>query len=729
MLGVGGTDLTLTASNAWSSETGWSDSSGGPSVYESQPSYQTGVVTQQSTARAAPDVAYDADPNTGVAVYDSVPYEGTTYGWVEVGGTSEGAPQWSALVAIADQGRAAAGESALNTSSPQQVMTLLYENPGDFHDITSGSSAGKPKYSAGPGYDYVTGLGSPMANLVVGSLVGGSTTTPPTTYDKLVLSAPTAETAGKSFTLTITAENSSGATDTSFVGTVDLSSTDSQAVLPASVTFAAGNDGVATATITLKTAGSQSITATESGTPEVTGALSGITVSPAAASKLVISGLASTATAGTPDSFTVTAYDAYGNVATGYAGTVAITSSDPAATLPASFMYSSSSSDGTHVFSITFATAGTQSVTATDSADGFTVTQSGIAVAPAAPTSLTASAVSNTQIDLSWTGSSGATGYIIQDSTSSTTGFTQVGTTSSGSTTTFDVTGLTAGTTYYFRVIATLGSVDSGYSNVASATTTGTAPVADTMWGTAYPPENAYSSGSYEVGEKFTSSVAGEITGIRFYKQTWMSGEVNVGHLWSATGQLLAAATFTNETSYGWQQVNLSTPVTIAANTTYIVSFSTGGGYFGITTGYFTSGAVTNGPLTAESNSVAGGNGVYNYQGDFPDVDGNGMNFWADVAFSPTSSGNVKPGIDSGTSRSVGSRGFGFSALTEGTQSNQPVKFAVSVPVGPAGYYFGASRATVPVTQGTTAYGALVPQSVSSTGSNKDPFGRPGLWL
>ena len=51
-------------------------------------------------------------------------------------------------------------------------MDILYKNTADFHDITSGTSAGSPQYSAGPGYDYVTGLGTPIANLVVGSLVG-----------------------------------------------------------------------------------------------------------------------------------------------------------------------------------------------------------------------------------------------------------------------------------------------------------------------------------------------------------------------------------------------------------------------------------------------------------------------------------------------------------------------------------------------------------------------------
>jgi len=174
VLAVGGTTLTLGPGNVWSSETGWSGSGGGLSRYESQPSYQTGVVTQSSSARANPDVAYDADPNTGVAVYDSFPYEGVDEGWVEVGGTSEGAPQWAALLAIADQGRAASGQPPLDSTNPQQVMDILYQNPADFHAITSGTSDGNPSYSAGPGYNLVTGLGSPMANLVVGSLVGAA---------------------------------------------------------------------------------------------------------------------------------------------------------------------------------------------------------------------------------------------------------------------------------------------------------------------------------------------------------------------------------------------------------------------------------------------------------------------------------------------------------------------------------------------------------------------------
>ncbi len=719
VLSVGGTALTLTASNAWSSETGWNDGGGGPSKYEAQPSYQTGVVTQTSTKRATPDVAYDASPSTGVSVYDSVPYEGTTYDWLEVGGTSAGAPQWSALLAIADQGRALGGESPLNATNPQQVMDILYQNASDFHDITSGTSVGSPHYSAGPGYDYVTGVGTPIANLVVGSLVG----TPTAPVDHLVLSAPATATAGTSFTLTITAETASGATDTGYVGTIAFTSTAAKAGLPSNFTFPAADDGTATFTVTLDGAGSQTITATDTSTGAITGTTSAIAVSPAAASQFVLSGLSSTATVGAAETVTVTAEDPYGNVATGYTGTVHFTSNDTAAILPSNYTFNTTTDQGVHTFSITFGTAGTQSVSVTDTTSGFSATQSGIAVAPAAPTNLAATAISSTQINLTWTGSSGATGYLIQESLSSSTGWSQIGTTAGG-TTIFDVTtGLTAGTTYFFRVIATVGSTDSAASNVANATTTGTAPSADSIWSNSYvPSEDYYSYGSYEVGVKFTSSVAGEVTGIRFYKQTWMGGYLHVGHLWSSTGTLLATATFTNETSYGWQQINLSTPVAIKANTVYIVSFSTGGGYFGLTSTTFLSGGVTNGPLEALPNSVSGGDGVYNNRsGRFPNVDGDGMNFWADVAFAPSSSGNAIAKSSATASPSIAAGGFGIAALTTAQPDRSITTTPAATPAGPAPF-IAASRGATTTALGSLSYRRTIAQSVTLASPLKKSF-------
>jgi hypothetical protein len=171
VLSVGGTTLTLDGQGNYVSETAWSGSGGGISAYEAQPSYQKSVVSQSMTQRTTPDVAYDADPQTGFAVYDSY---GEAGGWIVKGGTSAGAPQWAALIAIADQGRALVGEGTLD--GPSQTLPMIYQMPSsNFHDIISGRSMGTPSYSAGPGYDLVTGRGTPIANQVVNYLVG----TPP----------------------------------------------------------------------------------------------------------------------------------------------------------------------------------------------------------------------------------------------------------------------------------------------------------------------------------------------------------------------------------------------------------------------------------------------------------------------------------------------------------------------------------------------------------------------
>lgn len=163
VVGVGGTSLTLNADASWKSETGWSGSGGGVSTVESKPSYQSSLNYRR---RASPDVAYDADPNTGFYVYDNSSGASGTNHWYQVGGTSAGAPQWAALVALADEGRGP-GNSLTGDS---QLLSAIYSAAlkGDFHDITSGK-AGKNR--AGVGYDLVTGVGSPMAQSLVGALV------------------------------------------------------------------------------------------------------------------------------------------------------------------------------------------------------------------------------------------------------------------------------------------------------------------------------------------------------------------------------------------------------------------------------------------------------------------------------------------------------------------------------------------------------------------------------
>jgi hypothetical protein len=108
--------------------------------------------------------------------------------------------------------------------------------------------------------------------------------------------------------------------------------------------------------------------------------------------------------------------------------------------------------------------------------------------------------------------------------------------------------------------------------------------------------------------------------------------------LYDATGDLLAQVTFTGETGSGWQQANFSTPVAITAGTTYVAAyFAPNGGYAVDSAGLGSS--VSNGPLTALSSGISGGNGLYQYTSSsaFPSDTYNSNNYWVDVVFSKTS--------------------------------------------------------------------------------------------
>jgi Domain of unknown function (DUF4082)/Putative Ig domain/Pectate lyase superfamily protein len=135
-----------------------------------------------------------------------------------------------------------------------------------------------------------------------------------------------------------------------------------------------------------------------------------------------------------------------------------------------------------------------------------------------------------------------------------------------------------------------------------------------------------------ELGVKFYATRAGSITGVRFYKNTSDTG-THTAHFWTSTGQLLASATFTNETASGWQQVNFSMPVAISANTTYIASYHSNGNYG--ETDYFFNNAYTSGSLIAPSSASSGGNSVYAYGGggSFPSNSWQACNYWVDVVF------------------------------------------------------------------------------------------------
>jgi subtilase family serine protease len=142
VIGVGGTQLHLNGVSGVASETAWTGSGGGLSEYFSRPTYQR---YPTKGGRVVPDVAYDADPSTGFAVYSA--------GWAEVGGTSAGAPQWAAILA------------SIPVSSRNALPGSLYGAP--LQDITSGSNGVCGGIcSAKPGFDAVTGLGTPTAALI-----------------------------------------------------------------------------------------------------------------------------------------------------------------------------------------------------------------------------------------------------------------------------------------------------------------------------------------------------------------------------------------------------------------------------------------------------------------------------------------------------------------------------------------------------------------------------------
>jgi hypothetical protein len=307
VLSVGGTTLNLTSSESYSSESAWSGSGGGISAYEPQPSYQKGIVTQSTTMRTDPDVSYDADPNTGFPVYQTYGNSSTSP-WLQYGGTSDASPQWAALIAIADQGRALDGEAAFTNAT---LMPMLYKAPSaDFHDVTSGTTDGTPRESAGKGYDLATGLGTPVANLLVATLVGTATTNGVSYFT--VTGIPFTVVAGTSESFTVTAYNANGTENTSYDGTVVFSSSDPNAVFSSKATI---TNGVGTFTVTFETAGTESVTATAGTT---TGTESGITVNPGAVAQLVFLQQPSSANVGAAISpaVTVEELDKFGNVVT-----------------------------------------------------------------------------------------------------------------------------------------------------------------------------------------------------------------------------------------------------------------------------------------------------------------------------------------------------------------------------------------------------------------------------
>lgn len=160
---------------------------------------------------------------------------------------------------------------------------------------------------------------------------------------------------------------------------------------------------------------------------------------------------------------------------------------------------------------------------------------------------------------------------------------------------------------------------------------------ATSIWGGQGLPEVADSgdTAATEVGVRFSVHEDGWITAIRFYKSAANTGR-HVATLWSAAGEKLARAAFTNETPSGWQQADFARRVPVRANTVYVASYHTNAGHYSADPYYFVAGR-DDGMLDFLESTRAGGNGVYVHsaQSAFPTRSRLGANYWVDVVFEP----------------------------------------------------------------------------------------------
>jgi hypothetical protein len=214
------------------------------------------------------------------------------------------------------------------------------------------------------------------------------TTAPPAATSFALSGFPASTMAGTAGTFTVTALNPDGTVDTGYTGTVRFTSSDGQAALPTAYTFTEADAGKHSFSATLKTAGTQSITATDATTGTLAGSESGINVTPAAASHFSVS-VPAGGTAGNAISVTVTALDPYNNTATGYAGTVHFTSSDGQASLPGNCTFTASDA-GVYTLTsdVTLKTAGSQTVTVTDTSSSSITGGAAVSISPAAASAM-----------------------------------------------------------------------------------------------------------------------------------------------------------------------------------------------------------------------------------------------------------------------------------------------------------------------------------------------------
>lgn len=269
---------------------------------------------------------------TTVTVYDAFGDVSTVYnGWVRVATTDPQAPGTYVYFSAADAGVKTIPVT-LYTAGSQAVTISDYVNPG----VT------------------VTQPGITVTAAAAASIS---------------MTALQSTTAGVAQSFTVAVHDAYGNVATSYTGTLNFASTDKQAVLPAAYTFTATDAGTHVFSITFKTSGGQGMTVTDSVNPLLTSTQKDLPIAPAAMTGFSLRA-ASNVTAGVAFIVTVQAVDAYGNVITGYTGKVHFSGASGGGNLlPADYTFTAADA-GSHQFSVTFVSTGTQTIGVQDTVNG-----------------------------------------------------------------------------------------------------------------------------------------------------------------------------------------------------------------------------------------------------------------------------------------------------------------------------------------------------------------------
>ncbi|WP_405472052.1 DUF4082 domain-containing protein [Paenarthrobacter ilicis] len=237
--------------------------------------------------------------------------------------------------------------------------------------------------------------------------------------------------------------------------------------------------------------------------------------------------------------------------------------------------------------------------------------------------------------------------------------------------------------------------------------------------------------GAYEMGLRFTPSVDGFITGVRFYKSTANTG-THTGSLWSSTGERLATTTFTNETASGWQTALFSQAVPVAAGQKYTVSYWAPNGHYASKDNQWASFGATDAPLKVAGGFGAEPAGVYATSSSFPTTSFNGGNYFADAVFSTVDSSPMtvsgQTPIPSSSSVPVNTK---VSAVFSKPVTAASVQLTVSTPGGPVAgttAYDAATRRATFTPSSALPFSTQVTATLAGTDSVGGPVTAGGTW-